>query len=251
VIGAVGEGEVPRQHRQQNRQREVVVLDRALLRLDPRSRVRLATGLLRADELALRRDDVEEDVCGHHRPDHRPDLEPRGPGAEELGRPPRGERDEQEEHRPQHAWVGDEPVEDVVDDPSCGKEPDRNGDGDPRVEVVARLDERARGLEVVQDEHQAEAREPGRVRLPLEPGEVLGEHARRDDVLLHLVEAAAVHLPELAPDAGLGVRRVLRRPERLIEQDEVEGRPDPRHRRDHVQPSQAQVEPVADRVGEG
>ena len=88
VVGAVGEREVPGEHRQQNRQREVVVLDRALFRLDARSRVGLATGLLRADELALRRDDVEEDVRGHHRPDHRPDLEPRRPRAEELATSP-------------------------------------------------------------------------------------------------------------------------------------------------------------------
>ena len=68
-------------------------------------------------------------------------------------------------------------------------------------------------------------------------------------VLLHVVEAAAVHLPELAADAGLGVRRVLRRPERLVEQDEVERRADPRDRRDHVQPAEAEVEPVASRTG--
>ena len=158
VVGAVGEREVPREHRQQHRQREVVVLDRALLRLDARSGVGLATRLLRADELALRRDDVEEDVRGHHRPDHRPDLEPRGPRAEELGRAPRGECDEHEEHRPQHARVRDEPVEDVVDDPRGREEPDRDRDGEPRVEVVARLDERARRLEVVEDEHQRRSR---------------------------------------------------------------------------------------------
>ena len=40
------------------------------------------------------------------------------------------------------------------------------------------------------------------------------------------------------------VRRVLRRAERLVQEDEVERRADPRHRGDHVQPAQDEVEPV-------
>ena len=111
VVGAVREREVPGEHRQENRQREVVVVDRALLRLDARPWIRLAARLLGTDQLPVGRDDDEEDVRRHHRPDHRADLEPRRPRAEELRRPPRRERDEHDEHGPQHARVGDEPVE--------------------------------------------------------------------------------------------------------------------------------------------
>ena len=59
-----------------------------------------------------------------------------------------------------------------------------------------------------------------------------------------VVEAAAVHLPELAADAGLAVATSFGKRQRLVEQDEVERRADPRDRRDHVQPADQQVEPV-------
>ena len=39
-------------------------------------------------------------------------------------------------------------------------------------------------------------------------------------------------LPQLSADPRLGVGRILRRPQRLVEQDEVERRADPGHRRD-------------------
>src|SRR5262249_31253342 len=57
--------------------------------------------------------------------------------------------------------------------------------------------------------------------------------------------AAAVHLPELAADSVLRVFPLLREPERLVEKHEVERRPDPGDRGDHVQPAEEQVEPVA------
>ena len=74
-----------------------------------------------------------------------------------------------------------------------------------------------------------------------------GSSGRRDLVLLHVVEAAAVHLPELAADAGLAVVAPSSGSvERLVEQDEVERGADPGDRRDHVQPAEQQVEPVRD-----
>ena len=71
---------------------------------------------------------------------------------------------------------------------------------------------------------------------------------RRDHVLLHAVEAAAVHLPELAADAGVAVGGSFGGPQRLVEQHEVERCADPRHRGDHVEPAEAEVEPVAEGV---
>ena len=79
-----------------------------------------------------------------------------------------------------------------------------------------------------------------------------GSAGGRDLVLLHVVEAAAVDLPQLAADAVAHVVRALRLLERLVEQDEVEGGADPGDRSDHVQPADQQVEPVRPvRVEEG
>ena len=85
----VGEREVAGDHREQHRQREVVVVDRSLLRNDAREGVRVAARLLCVDQLPVRRNDVEEDVPGHDRPDHRAHLEERRAGLEELRRTPR------------------------------------------------------------------------------------------------------------------------------------------------------------------
>ena len=60
-------------------------------------------------------------------------------------------------------------------------------------------------MRVVDDDEQREPGEPGRVRLPLEPVERLGQLGRGDPELLDPVEAAAVDLPDLAADAALGV----------------------------------------------
>ena len=107
------------------------------------------------------------------------------------------------------------------------------------------------GVEVVEDDHEAEAREPGGVRLPLEPEQWLGELLRSELVLLDVVEAAAVDLPCLAGDTLVGVMRILRRPQVVVERDEVEGRADPRDRRDHVQPAEEEIAPVPPVVGDG
>jgi hypothetical protein len=74
----------------------------------------------------------------------------------------------------------------------------------------------------------------------------LREDTRRDEVLLDVVEAAAVDLPRLAADAGLPLALVLRRPKVVVERDEVELRPDPDDPGVDVQPARQQVEPIGD-----
>ncbi len=113
-----------------------------------------------------------------------------------------------------------------------------------------RIDQVRRGVRVVDDDEQPEARQPGRVRLPLEPMQRLRQLLGRDAVLLDPVEAAAVHLPRLAADPTLGVVGILRRRKVVVERDEVEGRTDPRHRGDHMQPPEQQVAPAPPVVGE-
>ena len=99
-------------------------------------------------------------------------------------------------------------------------------------------------MRVVDDDEEREAGEPGRVRLPLEPVQRLGQPSRCDAELLDAVEAASVHLPCLAGHTALRLLRVLRRLEVIVERDEVERRADPGHRRNHVQPAKQQVAPA-------
>ena len=101
----------------------------------------------------------------------------------------------------------------------------------------------------VDDDEEREAREPGRVGLPLEPVEPVREPLGRDAELLDPVEAAAVDLPDLAADAAGGVRRVGRRLEVVVERDEVERRADPGDPGDDVQPAEDEVAPAPPVVG--
>ena len=88
VVGPVDEREVPGEHREQHGQRQIVVVHRSALGVDARRRVRLTSRLLRADQLPVCGDDVEEHVPGHHRAEHRADLEVRGPWCEEPAAAP-------------------------------------------------------------------------------------------------------------------------------------------------------------------
>ncbi len=223
-------------------------MHRAVLGLEQRRGVGLATLLHRGDELPVRGDDHEEDVRGHDRPEHHADLEVRGARREELAGAPRGEGDETgPDHGKRHlAALSDRAAENVVDDPCERDSGDAQSDRLPLVEIgrVPIHQSQAR-VEVVEDDHQREAREPRRVRLPLEPVERLGHLGRREAVLLRVVEAAAVDAPELAGDARLRVLLPLRRAQREVEADEVERRADPRDPGDHVEHPQEDVEDVS------
>jgi len=196
------------------------------------------------------RDDDEEDIGRHDRPERRADLDVGAARAEEvLGAV--GETDCAEENGRREGELAprEEPAEDVVDDPADGEDADARRDRRPRSDVGhAPVDEVRVGVRVVEDDEQREPGEPGRVGLPLEPEEWLRQLLRRDLVLLDVVEAAAVDLPGLAADALLGVPLLLRRAQVVVESDEVERRSDPRDPRDQVQTADEQVEPVG-RVG--
>src|SRR3546814_3903205 len=83
--------------------------------------------------------------------------------------------------------------------------------------------------------------EPGGVGLPLEPGERVRQARRRHQVLHHVVEAAAVHLPGLAAGA-FGQAGALFQAE--VEGDEVEGAADPGDAGNDVQPTHRQFRPL-------
>ena len=97
ALAAGEEREVPGEHRQQHRQRQVVVVHRALLAPQAGARVGLAARLLGADQLPVCGDDHEQDVRGHHGAEHRPHLQPGRPRREQLARAPGRERGERQD----------------------------------------------------------------------------------------------------------------------------------------------------------
>jgi len=74
--------------------------------------------------------------------------------------------------------------------------------------------------------------------------QVLGQLGRRDSELDRVVEAAAVHGPELAAHALLFQVLVFGRREAAVQKDEVERRANPGDGGDDVDPAQQQVGPV-------
>ena len=250
---AVGDREVVREHREHDRQGEVVVVDRPLFSTGVPGRVGLLAGLLGADELPVHRDDHEEDVRGHDRPEHRADLDVGRARGEELGRCPRSEDDERRHADSERKLVGvEQPAERVVDEPRQHKTADRDQDCLGGREVGDRpVDQERGGVRVVDDDQETEPGEPGRIRLPLEPVEGVGDRLGRNLELLHAVEAAAVDLPRLAADAPCGVVLVGGGCEVVVERDEVERRADPGDPGDHVQPADEQVAPAPPVVGGG
>ena len=163
-----------------------------------------------------------------------------------MGDPPRRQGDEPEQHGGERERASAEhAAERVVDEPRGREQGEADHNGPPRGQVGDALVDQIRvGVGVIEDDQEREAAQPSGVRLPLEPVQRLRQHARRDGVLLHLVEAAAVDLPRLAADAGVAVWLAGRRPQMIVERDEVKGRADPDDAGDDVQPAQEQVEPV-------
>ncbi len=234
-----------RDHRQHDGQRQVRVVHGAALRIDAALDARRPLFLLRADQLPVGRDDHEQDARDHDRPQHRPDLDEGAPAAEELAGAPGGERGQAHDRDPEDDLVADRPAEEVVDDPG-EHEPGEAGPDRDRLREVGhgRVDQVRVGLQVVEEDEQREPGDPRPVRLPLEPVQRLGEPRRRGQVLLHVVEAAAVHGPELTVYALLGIPALARPLERGVEEDEVDRRADPGDPGDHVRPADQQVEPV-------
>ena len=82
-------------HQEHDRQREIVIMDRALLGLLAPCRVGLLGSEQRRDRLLLVRDDDDEHVRHHDRADQRPDLGKGAAAAEDM-REAIGERDEKD-----------------------------------------------------------------------------------------------------------------------------------------------------------
>ena len=206
-------------------------------------------GLEQRHHLALARDDPKKDVGAHRGGQHCADQQERGAPGEQLASQPGGEDDEG-----QHTGTDDQvamlllaegAADRVVDEPADHQESERGGDGGAGRPVVhALVHQECAGIEQVEHHEQGKAGQPSAVAFPVEPVQVRGHLLRREQVLLRMIEAAAVHRPQLAAHALRLQRGVLRRRQAVVEEDEVEGRADPGDGHDHVRPAQQQVGPI-------
>ena len=99
------------------------------------------------------------------------------------------------------------------------------------------------GAEIINQHQQCEAREPGRVGFPLEPGQLVGHAGGGDQILHHVVEAAAMDLPGLALDSrGQGQVRF----QAQVKVDEVERAADPGDAGNHMEPAKHDAQPFGE-----
>ena len=197
----------------------------------------------------MRRDDHEQDVRDHDRPEHRADLQVRRPRRRTALSAPHAASATSATPTTASADLAplaDRPAEHVVDEPREREAADESAIACHVVEVGhRRIDEPHVRVEVVEDDEQREAREPRRVRLPLEPVERLGHLAPARGGTSASGRGRRRGRPRTRRRRPPPRRSRLRRPQRQVEPDEVEGRADPRDPRDDVEHPEADVEDVS------
>mmetsp|Transcript_65315 Transcript_65315/g.154306 ORF Transcript_65315/g.154306 Transcript_65315/m.154306 type:complete len:325 (+) Transcript_65315:516-1490(+) len=242
------------QHGHQHRQAEPGVVHAALLATRTKDGVGLLAGAHLRDDLLLARDDPVRDVGGHHRRQRGADEQEGRPAGEELAGHPARHDDEHRHHREHPAVMADLAVGGAAEHAAGGvvHAPAHRQEGQRRRHRLpgrppgehARVDQHLAGVGQVEHDEEREAAHPRPVALPIEPVQLLGQVARRHQVLLRVVEAAAMHGPEFAVHAlglqvvGSGLDEVV------VEPDEVKRRAYPGDRGDDMQPAQQQVGPV-------
>jgi len=250
VVGlAVEPAIVVAQHGDQDRHGEVGVVHAALLAALAMHRVDRLASLHACHHLALPRDDPEEHIGAHGRGHHRADQQEGGATGEQLGSQPCRQHHHGGHQGPdQRAVLGLAPqrfADQVIDQPEARQETQCRGHRRSRGPVVHRLvdQERAR-VEQVQHREQRETGQPGGVALPIKPVQVRRQGLGRPQVLLRVVETAAVHGPQLAAHPLVLQGLVGRRGQAVVEPDKVERRADPGDRHDHMGPAQQEVGPL-------
>ena len=150
---------------------------------------------------------------------------------------------EEKQHQQRRPFAQPRLAQAVIDQPADGQRGGGNRDALPDRKIgLGRVDQvKLRPHPVDEDQHRRTG-QPCRIAFPLEPCQVFGHRLGRDEVLANVVEAAAMHLPFLAI-GGAGNVAV----EAEVERDEIEARPDPRDRGDHVHPANREFHPVPDR----
>ena len=232
-------------HDENDRQRQVVVVDRALLGLPAQKGIGFLTGETCRNQLRLGRNDAHEDVDDHDDADQRTNMHVGRAAREDLSE---GDGDGCEHDDGKH--IGRKGV--LGADSRCeegviGEPADHQG-GDPdshRLQAAERSGTRLYkvgfGAEVVDDGEQHDAGDSGESRLPLEPVQGARNGGWRHEILVDLVETTAVHHPQLAFDTLLAGFRLL---EMSIEPHEEEGRADPGDADDDMSPADDEIGPV-------
>ncbi|MNE29196.1 hypothetical protein D3C80_1226700 [compost metagenome] len=212
-----------RQHEEDDGQRQVVVVQRALLGDAAVFRVRRAPGDQIGNHDLLVGNDDEEHIRRHDGGGKRTEMQEGGAARENLSITPRHRHQRDIEHDHQAPGIVAERrfAEEIVKQPADGKRGKRQTDG---LELGERqhgmVDEEKIGATVINDAEHGEAGKPGDVAFPFEPCQVLGHLGGGDQIFLDVIETAAMYLPFLA----IGPRRQMRpfdQPE--IERDEIKG----------------------------
>jgi hypothetical protein len=209
-------------HQHHDRQGQVVVVDRAFLAGLAELRVGRLAGEQRSDDLLLVRDDRQKHVGDHDGADDRADLVERAASAQHM-REGVGEADQEQIAADREGkFVAGEarPAGGLIEQPCDEQAAETEQARLQRCQVEHRfVDQEQFCIEIIDDDHQREARQPGRVGFPFEPGQFVGQLRRRDQIFDDPVEAAAMHLPRLALDA---IGQIRPGPEAEVEMDEIE-----------------------------
>ena len=201
----VRRGEVIRQHDEQHRKRHVAVVYGALLCLLPQCEIRRPARAGGVDHLSLRRDDPLPHVGDHDRSEQGADVHERGATGQETAQEDRDAGEEREGNRRRDGWTAGQrrPPQAVVYRPAEDHDGDAQRDGGAPADAGDSRIEEVRAAEIEDQHEQGDAADPGEHRFPLEPV----QHSRHlpgpRTALLDLVEAPAVHHPEVAFDPRL------------------------------------------------
>ena len=247
-VQVVGKGQriVVRQHQEDDRQRQVVVVRRAQFGDLAVFRIGGTPGLEVGDDDALVRHDDEEHVRRHDRGGKGAQVQHGGAAGEDLVVAPAHDhqQDEQQQHQQGRRLAQAGLAEVRVDQPAHRQRGGRDQDRLPGRQLhLGRVDQEQLGPHPIGDHQERRPRDPGHVAFPFEPDQVLGHPLGRDQVFLDVVEAAAMDLPFLSVRAGRQARHLA---QAKVESDEIEGRADPADGGDDMRPADGKGEPIPD-----
>ena len=221
ILRGKGQRIVIAQHQEDHRQGKVIVMGRAQLGDTPILCLRHAPGLEIGHHDALIGHDDKKHVRRHDRGGERPQMQHHRTPGEDLRIAPAHRDQQREQHQHQQRRPPRQPgfAQPVIDHPAKAQRGGGNRDPLPNAQPAFRRDQVDLGPRPVDHHQQCRPRQPGRITLPFEPGQMLGHPRRRHEVFADMVKPATMHLPFLALRA-LG--QVIRLPQPQIERDEIE-----------------------------